>query len=118
MSDLAYGVTNAISWAVEEGWKGIPTAAIAKVLINFEAVDYKLEALVLQWLAEVYRLRLCKELVRRVMSQVNPELKKYCTLRKVYLWYETHDTCRMEVSSNPTFVHESRRLCSHRNDVS
>jgi hypothetical protein len=54
-SDLARGVADAISWAMEEGWKGIPPAAIAKDLEGFAAVDYEPDALVVRcFLSDLY----------------------------------------------------------------
>jgi hypothetical protein len=74
--DLAYGVADAILWATEEDWKGTPPAATAKDMEDFVAVDYELEALVLQRLAEVRHSRLSEERVQRILSRANPEFKK------------------------------------------
>jgi hypothetical protein len=56
--DIGYGITDAVTWAREAGWSGIPLAALEADAADFEAADFDFDSLVRRRLSTIARDRL------------------------------------------------------------
>ena len=78
--DVAYGVADAVAWAREEGWKGLPPEAIECDARDFAEVDFDLDALARQRLEAIAGTRLSATRIHATLHPENPEYAKMLRL--------------------------------------
>jgi hypothetical protein len=71
--DIAYGVADAVAWAREAGWSGIPPESLDTDAADFALVGFDLDALVQQRLSMIAAGRLSPARVHDYVNPANPD---------------------------------------------